>query len=226
LVGADGPTHAGAYDIAYLSNLPGFTVMAAADEAELVHMVATAAAHDGGPIALRYPRGEGTGVALPETGIPIEIGKGRIVRKGSTVALLSLGTRLGECLAAAALLEDHGISVTVADARFVKPLDTALVEHLSRSHDCLLTVEEGAFGGFGAMVLHHLNAAGLLGKSHRVRNLFLPDHFIQQADPARMYDEAGLNTEQISRAVLDSLEIRTAQGPAQGMSRIRMNSLA
>ncbi|MEZ5791598.1 MAG: 1-deoxy-D-xylulose-5-phosphate synthase [Nitratireductor sp.] len=222
LVGADGPTHAGAYDIAYLANLPGFTIMAAADEAELVHMVATAAAHDSGPIAFRYPRGEGTGVALPEIGIPLEIGKGRIVRQGESVALLSLGTRLGECLSAVHMLEDHGIRATVADARFVKPLDTALVEQLARTHDVLLTVEEGAIGGFGTQVLHHLNAADLVGNGLKLRNLCLPDHFIQQADPTRMYDEAGLNAAQISQAVLDCLEIR----PSQQIFLARVNSMA
>ena len=162
LVGADGATHAGAFDVAYLSNLPGFTVMAAADEAELMDMVATAAAFDEGPIAFRYPRGEGVGVEMPERGRLLEIGKGRVLREGTDVALLSLGAHLSECLAAAEELEAEGISVTVADARFAKPLDTALIDQLVRHHGVVVTVEQGAQGGFGAMVLHYLANSGQL----------------------------------------------------------------
>ncbi|MEM5471700.1 1-deoxy-D-xylulose-5-phosphate synthase [Hoeflea sp. AS60] len=206
LVGADGPTHAGAFDIAYLSNLPGFTVMAAADEAELVHMVATAAVHSSGPIAFRYPRGEGTGVALPERGIPLEIGKGRIVRQGCDIAFLSFGARLGECLAAADLLTTRGLSVTVADARFAKPLDKALIEDLARRHDALITVEEGASGGFGANVLQHLAATGQLDGTVAVRTLTLPDRFEPHAGPNVMYERSGLTAPRLAEAAVDSLE--------------------
>ncbi|WP_280513941.1 transketolase C-terminal domain-containing protein, partial [Salinarimonas ramus] len=153
LVGADGPTHAGSFDVAYLGCLPNFTIMAAADEAELVHMVATAAAHDTGPIALRYPRGEGVGVEMPERGVPLPIGKGRVVKEGTRVALLSLGTRLAEALAAAEELEARGLSTTVADARFAKPLDLDLIARLAREHEVLITIEEGSIGGFGSFVM-------------------------------------------------------------------------
>lgn len=200
LVGADGATHAGSFDVAFLSNLPGFVVMAAADEAELVHMVATAAAHDCGPIAFRYPRGEGTGVELPQAGIPLEIGKGRIVRQGERVALLSLGARLGECLLAADELEAEGISTTVADARFAKPLDKALLASLVASHDVVLTIEEGATGGFGASALNWLAGAGLLQQGAAVRTLTLPDCFVDQASPEAMYAAAGLCGAQIAGA--------------------------
>ncbi|WP_116132304.1 1-deoxy-D-xylulose-5-phosphate synthase [Tropicimonas sp. IMCC34043] len=198
LVGQDGATHAGAFDVAYLSNLPGFVVMAAADEAELVHMVATAAAHDAGPIAFRYPRGAGVGVALPEDGEILEIGRGRVVREGSDVAFLSFGAHLQECLAAAELLEAEGISATVADARFAKPLDTALIGQLARNHRALLTVEQGARGGFGAQVLHHLAETGGLDGNLRVRTLTLPDRFIDHASPAQMYADAGLTAADIA----------------------------
>ncbi|MBU4527827.1 MAG: 1-deoxy-D-xylulose-5-phosphate synthase [Hoeflea sp.] len=211
LVGADGPTHAGAFDIAFLSNLPGFTVMAAADEAELVHMVATAAGHDAGPIAFRYPRGEGTGVALPERGVPLEIGKGRVVRQGRDIAFLSFGTRLGECLAAADLLAARGLSTTVADARFAKPLDTRLIEDLARSHDALITVEEGASGGFGASVLRHLAESGQLDGSLAVRTLTLPDRFEQHASPAVMYDRSGLTAPHLAEAALNTLQKKAAR---------------
>ena len=211
LVGADGPTHAGAFDIAYLSNLPGFTVMAAADEAELVHMVATAAVHDTGPIAFRYPRGEGTGVALPERGIPLEIGKGRVVRQGRDIAFLSFGTRLGECLAAADLLTARGLSTTVADARFAKPLDTRLIEDLARGHDALITVEEGASGGFGASVLRHLAESGQLDGSLAVRTLTLPDRFEPHASPLVMYERSGLTAPHLAEAALKSLERKAAR---------------
>ncbi|MEJ2374094.1 MAG: 1-deoxy-D-xylulose-5-phosphate synthase [Pseudolabrys sp.] len=193
LVGADGPTHAGVFDLAYLGCLPGFVIMAAADEAELVHMVATAAAIDDRPSALRYPRGAGVGVPLPEEGVPLEIGKGRIVREGSRVALLSLGGRLQECLKAADLLAGRGLSTTVADARFSKPLDTDLVMRLAREHECLITIEEGAIGGFSAQVMQALSEGGLLDRGLRVRSLVLPDRFIDQNSPAAMYAEAGLD---------------------------------
>ncbi|TPP06860.1 1-deoxy-D-xylulose-5-phosphate synthase [Rhizobium glycinendophyticum] len=201
LVGADGPTHAGAFDIGYLANLPNFTVMAASDEAELVHMVSTAAAHDSGPIAFRYPRGEGTGISLPAEGQALQIGRGRIVESGRHVALLSFGTRLAECLSARRMLADYGISVTVADARFAKPLDTALIAELFANHELLLTVEEGATGGFGALVLHYLAQKGMLDGRTRIRTLTLPDHFIAQASPEDMYDEARLTARHIAGQV-------------------------
>ena len=184
LVGADGATHAGSFDLAYLCCLPNFVVMAASDEAELMHMVATAAAYDDGPIALRYPRGEGTGVALPERGEVLPIGKGRIVREGKEVAILSLGTRLGAALAAADLLREQGISCTVADARFAKPFDTDLVRRLVRHHGMLVTVEEGAAGGFGAQVLHFIANEGLLRPGFDIRTMTLPDIFQEHDDPA------------------------------------------
>ena len=200
LVGADGATHAGSYDLAYLCNLPGFTVMAAADEAELMHMVATAAAHDSGPIAFRYPRGNGTGVAMPARGEILTLGRGRVLQEGSDVALLSLGAHLGECQTAAALLEQDGISVTVADARFAKPLDMELVTRLARGHSALITVEQGARGGFGAHVLQEMAAHGLLDRGLAVRTLTLPDRFIEQASPEQMYADAGLTSADILRA--------------------------
>src|SRR6185436_15420654 len=178
LVGADGPTHAGAFDIAYLGCLPGFVLMAAADEAELVHMVATAVAIDDQPSALRYPRGEGLGVAMPAEGQPLEIGKGRIVREGHKVALLSLGTRLGECLKAADELAALGLSTTVADARFAKPLDTDLLLRLARTHEVLVTIEEGSIGGFGSYVLQALAEHGVLDHGLKVRTMVLPDTFL------------------------------------------------
>ncbi len=205
LVGADGPTHAGAFDIGYLANLPGFTVMAASDEAELVHMVATAAAHDGGPIAFRYPRGDGSGTALPARGVVLPIGRGRVVENGSTVALLSFGARLGHCLAARQALAAKGISVTVADARFAKPLDKALIEDLVSRHRLLVTIEEGATGGFGALVLHHLAARGMLDGRCGLRTMTLPDSFIAHASPEQMYAEARLNAEHIERLVIGAL---------------------
>ncbi|KQW29802.1 1-deoxy-D-xylulose-5-phosphate synthase [Rhizobium sp. Root274] len=205
LVGADGPTHAGAFDIGYLANLPNFTVMAASDEAELVHMVATAAAHDSGPIAFRYPRGEGTGISLPAEGQAIQIGRGRIIESGRHVALLSFGTRLAECLSARRMLADYGISVTVADARFAKPLDTALIAELFSSHELLVTIEEGATGGFGALVLHYLAQKGMLDGRSAIRTLTLPDHFIAQASPDDMYDEARLTARHIAGQVRGAL---------------------
>jgi 1-deoxy-D-xylulose-5-phosphate synthase len=194
LVGADGPTHAGSFDLAYLGCLPGFVLMAAADEAELVHMVATSAAIDDRPSALRYPRGDGVGIEIPEQGVPLEIGRGRIVREGSTVALLSLGTRLGECLKAAETLAAHGISTTVADARFAKPLDEELVTRLARSHELLITIEEGAIGGFGAHVLNFLADKGALDTAgFKVRSMILPDVFLDHDTPPAMYAKAGLD---------------------------------
>jgi 1-deoxy-D-xylulose-5-phosphate synthase len=204
LVGADGATHAGAFDLAYLSNLPGFTVMAAADEAELMHMVATAAAHDAGPIAFRYPRGDGVGVDMPQRGQMLEIGKGRVVKEGADVALLSLGAPLAECLAAAEELEGAGISTTVADARFAKPLDAGLIDQLVRHHGTVVTVEHGAQGGFGAMVLHYLANSGQLDGRVSLRTLTLPDRFIDHASPEAMYREAGLTRADICRVVREA----------------------
>ncbi len=206
-VGADGPTHAGAFDITYLSCLPGFTVMAAADEAELKHMVRTAAAYDEGPIAFRYPRGEGIGVELPERGETLEIGKGRILREGTKVALLSLGTRLHDCLLAAEELESFGLSTTVADARFAKPIDLDLVARLAREHAVLVTIEEGAIGGFGSHVAQHLARTGMLENGLKFRSLFMPDAFVEQANPAQMIAEAGLDPAGILRTVLSALEL-------------------
>ncbi|MEQ5871633.1 1-deoxy-D-xylulose-5-phosphate synthase [Sagittula sp. NFXS13] len=205
LVGADGPTHAGAYDIAYLSNLPGFTVMAASDEAELTHMVATAAAHDSGPIAFRYPRGAGTGVALPERGQVLEIGKGRVLEEGEDVAILSYGAHLEECRSAARMLRDDGLSVTLADARFAKPLDSDLVMRLAREHRALLTVEQGIEGGFGSIVMHALARAGAFDRGLAMRNICLPDRFIDQASPADMYADAGMTALDIATAARRAL---------------------
>ncbi len=205
LVGADGATHAGSFDLAYLSCLPEFVVMAAADEAELVHMVATAAALDDRPSAFRYPRGEGVGVEMPEHGVPLEIGRGRVLREGGAVAILSLGTRLAEALIAADQLASYGLSTTVADARFAKPLDTALIEQLARNHEVLVTVEEGARGGFGAHVLHHLAQTGLLDRGLKVRTLTLPDTFIDHDKPEKMYERAGLSAAGIVDAVRSAL---------------------
>ncbi len=205
LVGADGPTHAGAFDVTYLGCLPGFVLMAAADEAELVHMVATAAAIDDRPSALRYPRGEGLGVPMPDEGKPLEIGKGRILQEGHKVALLSYGARLGECLAAANELKTLGLSTTVADARFAKPLDVELLTRLAREHEVLVTIEEGAIGGFGAFVLQTLAEQGLLDRGLRVRCMVLPDEFIDQDTPAAMYAKAGLDTKGIVAKVFEAL---------------------
>jgi len=208
LVGADGATHAGAFDIAFLANLPGFVVMAAGDEAELARMVATAAAHDEGPIALRYPRGEGVGVEIPDRPAPLEIGKGRILREGGRVALLSYGTRLAEVLKAADQLAQSGLSATVADARFAKPLDTALIERLAREHEALITIEEGATGGFGAHVAQHLLERGALDAGRlRLRSMVLPDIFIDQASPEAMYRVAGLDAAQIVAKTLETLGV-------------------
>ena len=205
LVGADGPTHVGAFDVTYLGCLPGFVLMAAADEAELVHMVATAVAIDDRPSALRYPRGEGLGVPMPEEGKPLEIGKGRIVQEGHKVALLSFGARLGECLKAAKELTALGLSATVADARFAKPLDVELVTRLAREHEVLVTIEEGAVGGFGAYVLQSLAEQGLLDQGLRIRCMMLPDRFIDQDSPAAMYAAAGLDAKAIVAKVFEAL---------------------
>jgi 1-deoxy-D-xylulose-5-phosphate synthase len=205
LVGADGPTHAGSFDIAYLGCLPGFVLMAAADEAELVHMVATQVAIDDRPSALRYPRGEGVGVEMPEFGVPLEIGKGRIVREGTSIALLSLGTRLAECLKAADMLAAQGLSATVADARFAKPLDTDLLLRLAKEHEVLIAVEEGAIGGFGAFVMQTLAENGALDRGLRVRCMVLPDRFIDQGSPAAMYASAGLDAKGIVAKVFEAL---------------------
>ncbi len=205
LVGADGPTHAGSFDLAYLGCLPGFVLMAAADEAELVHMVATQVAIDDRPSALRYPRGDGVGVDMPEAGVPLEIGKGRIMREGTSVALLSLGTRLAECLKAAEALAAHGLSATVADARFAKPLDTDLVLRLAREHEVLITVEEGSVGGFAAQVLQALAEHGGLDRGLKVRAMVLPDQFIDQDSPVAMYAKAGLDATAIAAKVFETL---------------------
>ncbi|HYC15794.1 MAG TPA: 1-deoxy-D-xylulose-5-phosphate synthase [Pseudolabrys sp.] len=205
LVGADGPTHAGAFDVTYLGCLPGFVLMAAADEAELVHMVATAVAIDDRPSALRYPRGEGLGVPMPSEGNPLEIGKGRIIQEGHKVALLSYGTRLGECLKAAKELTALGLSTTIADARFAKPLDVDLVMRLAREHEVLVTIEEGAIGGFGTYVMQALAEQGLLDHGMRVRCMVLPDRFIDQDTPAAMYAQAGLDARAIVAKVFEAL---------------------
>ncbi len=207
LVGADGATHAGAFDVAFLANLPGFVVMAAADEAELKHMVATAAAHDDGPIAFRFPRGEGRGVDMPERGIPLEIGKGRIIAKGTRVALLSFGTRLSEVERAAEALAAKGITPTIADARFAKPLDRDMILRLAEEHEALITVEEGAVGGFGSHVAQLLADEGVFDRGLKYRSMVLPDTFIDQASPDDMYAVAGLSAEQIEAKVLDVLGI-------------------
>jgi 1-deoxy-D-xylulose-5-phosphate synthase len=205
LVGADGPTHAGAFDLPYLGCLPGFVIMAAADEAELVHMVATAVAIDDRPSAFRYPRGDGVGVDMPEFGIPLEIGKGRIMREGNSVALLSLGTRLAECMLAAETLAAHGLTTTVADARFAKPLDVDLIRRLAREHEVLVTVEEGSIGGFGSHVLQTLAEQGVLDSGLKVRCMVLPDVFIDQDSPAAMYAKAGLDAKGIVAKVFEAL---------------------
>jgi len=205
LVGADGPTHAGSFDVAYLGCLPGFVLMAAADEAELVHMVATAAAIDDRPSALRYPRGEGVGVELPEEGKPLEIGRGRILREGTAVALVSFGARLSECLKAANELAGYGLSTTVADARFAKPLDVELLLRLAREHEVLITIEEGAIGGFAAHVMHTLAGHGMLDGGLKLRSMLLPDAFIDHDKPERMYADAGLDAKAIVAKVFEAL---------------------
>ena len=207
-VGADGATHAGSFDTAFLANLPGMVVMAAADEAELVHMVATAAAYDDGPIAFRFPRGEGVGVEIPERGIPLEIGKGRMIRQGKGVAVLSFGTRLSEVMKAAEALEGRGISLTVADARFAKPLDRDLILKLAADHEALITIEEGAVGGFGSHVAQLLADEGVFDKGLRFRSMVLPDTFIDQASAEDMYAVAQMNAEHIEAKVLEVLGVK------------------
>ncbi|MGB1163225.1 MAG: 1-deoxy-D-xylulose-5-phosphate synthase [Paracoccaceae bacterium] len=210
LVGADGATHAGSFDVAYLSNLPGMVVMAAADEAELVHMVATAAAYDAGPIAFRYPRGDGQGVELPERGTVLEIGKGRHIQAGSRVAILSFGTRLGEVIKAAELLNAQGITPTIADARFAKPLDQALILSLAEDHEAFITVEEGAIGGFGSHVMQLLADHGVFDAGLKFRSMVFPDEFIDQASPTDMYNTAGLNAQHIAEKVMGLLQQKKA----------------
>jgi 1-deoxy-D-xylulose-5-phosphate synthase len=215
LVGADGPTHAGAFDVAYLGCLPGFVLMAAADEAELVHMVATQVAIDDRPSALRYPRGEGIGVPMPEEGKPLEIGKGRVLQEGSKVAIFSYGARLAECLNAAKELAAYGLSTTVADARFAKPLDIDLLTRLAREHEVLITIEEGSIGGFGSHVLQALADHALLDRGLKVRCMVLPDIFIDQDSPAAMYATAGLDSKGIVAKVFEALGKDAAAETAQ-----------
>ncbi len=205
LVGADGQTHAGSFDVAYLGCLPGFVIMAAADEAELMNMVATAATIDDGPSAVRYPRGEGTGVALPKRGEVLPIGKGRIVKEGTKIALLSFGARLQECLKAAQELETMGLSTTVADARFAKPIDTDLIDRLAREHEVLITIEEGSVGGFATHVMHHLAHSGALESGLKIRPMVLPDKFLEHDAPAKQYDTAKLNATHIVQMALGAL---------------------
>jgi 1-deoxy-D-xylulose-5-phosphate synthase len=207
LVGADGATHAGSFDVAFLANLPGMVVMAAADEAELVHMVATAAAHNDGPIAFRYPRGEGTGVEMPAKGIPLDIGKGRLIQQGKRVALLSFGTRLAEVEKAAEALAAKGLTPTIADARFAKPLDRDLILTLARDHEALITIEEGAIGGFGSHVAQLLAEEGIFDHGLKFRSMVLPDIFIDQASPEAMYRVAGMDAAHIEAKVLETLGV-------------------
>jgi 1-deoxy-D-xylulose-5-phosphate synthase len=209
LVGADGATHAGSYDVAYLANLPGFVVMAAADEAELIHMVATAAAHDEGPIAFRYPRGEGVGGDMPEAGVPLAIGRARMIAEGNRVALLSFGTRLSEVQKAAEALAQKGINPTIVDARFAKPLDSEMILQLAAHHEALITVEEGAVGGFGSHVAHLLAEQAVFDRGLKFRSMVLPDVFIDQASPEDMYAVAAMNAEHIEAKVLDVLGVAT-----------------
>ncbi|WP_420342860.1 1-deoxy-D-xylulose-5-phosphate synthase [Paenirhodobacter sp.] len=211
LVGADGATHAGAFDIGFMASLPGMVVMAAADEAELVHMVATAAAHDSGPIAFRYPRGEGMGVEMPEEGVPLEIGRGRIVAEGARVAILSFGTRLAEVLKAREALGQRGIAPTVADARFAKPLDTALIRLLVAEHEALICIEEGAIGGFGSHVAQFLAEEGVFDRGYKFRSMVLPDTFIDHASPEDMYASARMNAADIEARVLELLDVAVAR---------------
>ena len=216
LVGADGATHAGSFDVAFMANLPNMVVMAAADEAELVHMVATAAAHDSGPIAFRYPRGEGEGVDLPTKGDILEIGKGRVVQEGRGVALVSFGTRLGETLKAAENLSAQGISPTVIDARFAKPLDEKLLLETVASHDAMITIEEGAVGGFGSHVQQFLADSGVFDAGFKFRSMVLPDAFIDQSSPKDMYATAKLNAEDIEAKVLDILGVASLANRSAG----------
>ncbi|MGE3781895.1 MAG: 1-deoxy-D-xylulose-5-phosphate synthase [Alphaproteobacteria bacterium] len=215
LVGADGQTHAGSFDVTYLGCLPGFVIMAAGDEADLVHMVATCVAIDDAPSAVRFPRGDGFGVPLPEIGVPLEIGRGRIMREGTSIALLSLGGRLHECLKAADELSTYGLSTTVADARFAKPLDTDLINRLAREHEVVVTVEEGAIGGFGSFVLHHLAMTGQLDHGLKIRTMVLPDVFLDHDSPNAQYETAGLSALHIVATALAALGRDIAKQPAR-----------
>jgi len=215
LVGNDGQTHAGSFDITYLGCLPGFVIMAVGDEADLVHMVATCVAIDDAPSAVRYPRGEGIGVELPKLGVPLEIGRGRVMREGTTIALLNFGGRLAECMKAAQELAAYGLSTTVADARFAKPLDTDLVNRLVREHEVVITVEEGAIGGFGSHVLHHLAMSGLLDHGLKIRSMVLPDVFLDHDSPQAQYDQAQLNARHIVAMALSALGREIAAQPAR-----------
>jgi len=215
LVGNDGQTHAGSFDISYLGTLPGFVLMAAADEAELVHMVSTQVAIDDGPSALRFPRGDGIGVEMPAAGVPLEIGRGRIVREGTSIALVSFGARLQECLKAAQELAARGLSATVADARFAKPLDTALITRLAREHEVVITIEEGAVGGFGSFVLHYLATSGQLDHGLKIRSMCLPDIFIEHDSQGAQYDVAGLNAKHIVATALAALGREAVEAPAR-----------
>ncbi|OWY13029.1 1-deoxy-D-xylulose-5-phosphate synthase [Thioclava sp. F34-6] len=211
LVGADGATHAGSFDVGFMSSLPGMVVMAAADEAELVHMVATAAAYDDGPIAFRYPRGEGMGVDMPEEGVPLEIGKGRMIAEGARVAILSYGTRLAEVLKAREALQARGLAPTIADARFAKPLDTDLIDRLVAEHEALICIEEGAVGGFGSHVAQYLSDQGVFDHGFKFRSMVLPDTFIDHASPEDMYHSAGMDAPQIEAKVLELLGVAVAK---------------
>ncbi|MDA9271672.1 1-deoxy-D-xylulose-5-phosphate synthase, partial [Planktomarina sp.] len=214
LVGADGATHAGSFDIGFLANLPGFVVMAAADEAELCHMVATAVEYDAGPIAFRFPRGEGVGCTMPESAQALEIGKGRIIQRGTKVAILSFGTRLSEVLTASEALAAQGIKPTVADARFAKPLDRELILELAETHEVLITVEEGAIGGFGSHVAQLLAEEAVFDRGFKFRSMVLPDTFIDQANPDDMYREAKLSSKDIQEKVLETLAVSTLKARA------------
>src|SRR5437868_12218353 len=215
LVGNDGQTHAGSFDIAYLGCLPGFVIMAAGDEADLVHMVATCVAIDDGPSAVRFPRGDGIGVPLPEVGVPLEIGRGRILREGTSIAILNFGGRLAECLKAAQELSAYGLSTTVADARFAKPLDTDLINRLVREHEVLITIEEGSIGGFSSHVLQHLATTGQLDSGLKIRPMVLPDVFLEHDSPNAQYDAAGLNARHIVATALSALGREIAELPAR-----------
>ena len=215
LVGADGATHAGSFDIAYLGCLPNMVLCAAADELELMHMVATAAAYDEGPIGFRYPRGEGLGLELPKRGTVLEIGKGRVVKEGTKVAILSYGTRLAEALKAAEALEARGLSTTVADARFAKPLDAQLTERLAREHQVLITIEEGSVGGYGSFVAHHLAWRGLLDGGLKFRPMCMPDSYIDHDNPKKQYDEARLNAQHVVETALQALGVDALALPAR-----------
>jgi 1-deoxy-D-xylulose-5-phosphate synthase len=215
LVGADGQTHAGSFDVTYLGCLPGFVIMAAGDEADLMHMVATCVAIDDAPSAVRFPRGDGVGVMLPEIGAPLQIGRGRIMREGTSIALLSLGGRLQECLKAADELGTYGLSTTVADARFAKPLDTDLVNRLAREHEVVITIEEGAIGGFGSFVLHHLAMSGQLDNGLKIRTMVLPDLFLDHDSPNAQYETAGLTARHIVGTALAALGRDIAQRPVR-----------